>query len=200
MRKQTIPLIRMVLAAVILPCIAATSISCNPSAQPLPEKTTDFPANSSCAPITVEPDPIQREETALPPEDLEDWFVPRFVPELDEGNEIYLDADVIGKLTALEGNGEEDLVNAILDGEILLINHFVKKDYSAYALCQIQRFYFAFYNNLKNESFDVLARKMEQCIGNSGADIDGFAEQVSSVFGLTSMQDYSYIFEPEVSE
>ena len=200
MRKQTIPLIRMVLAAVILPCIAATSISCNPSAQPLPEKTTDFPANSSCAPITVESDPIQGEETALPPEDLEDWFVPRFVPELDEGNEIYLDADVIGKLTALEGNGEEDLVNAILDGEILLINHFVRHGYSEKALSQIQRFYYVFYDRLKNETFDTLAEKIGQCIDADGTSHSAFAEQAALVFGWTSMQDYSYIFEPEVSE
>ena len=194
--------IRMMLWMVITVSIAMTTMGCNPGTeekQPAPEATVAEHDNSIDVPDTSKPD-TPPDGTALPIENIEDWFVPQPVPELDEGNEIYLDADVIGKLSVLEESGEEDLVNAILDGEILLINHFVRKDYSAYALCQIQRFYFAFYDNLKNESFDVLARKMEQCIGNSGAEIDGFAEQVSSVFGWITGQNYFYVFESEGHE
>ena len=42
----------------------------------------------SMFPTTSKPD-TPPDGTALPIENIEDWFVPQPVPELDEGNEIY---------------------------------------------------------------------------------------------------------------
>ena len=199
MRKK----IFMMLWAVIAVSIAITAMSCKPRTeekQQPSDTTVAEPDSSTDTPVTSEPDTPPEKGTALPIENIEDWFVPKPVPELDEGNEIYLDADVIGKLTVLDENGEEDLVNAILDGEILLINHFVRQGYSEKALSQIQRFYFSFYDKLKIEDFDLLAEKFGQCIGSTGTGMNGFADRVSAVFEWTSEQDYSYVFESEVHE
>lgn len=128
----------------------------------------------------------------------EDWFVPRPLPEFDEGNEIYLDSDVVAKLTEMDAVGEEDQVNAILDGEILLINHFVKAGYTAKALYQIQRFYYAFYDNVKGEDFELLIEKMTACIDPEGACPFVFPSEVYEIFGWGENTDFTYVFESEV--
>lgn len=138
----------------------------------------------------------QTEPTTTP--DTEPTFRP--IIDLDEGNEIYLDSHVIAALTEMEAEGEEDLVNAILDGEILLINHFVKAGYNQKAICQIQRFYYDFYDQLKAEPIEAVIEKLTACIPKDGATLDGFAQTVQVVFGWSAEFDFSYVIDVEVGE
>ena len=124
--------------------------------------------------------------------------ISRPVIDLDEGNEIYLDASVVEVLTKMEAEGEEDLVNAILDGEILLINHFVKAGYSQKAICQIQRFYYDFYDQLKVEPIDAVIEKLTACIQQHGATLDGFAQAVQAAFGWDGEWIFDYVIDGEV--
>ena len=121
----------------------------------------------------------------------------RPVIDLDEGNEIYLDGDVVAALTQMEAEGEEDLVNAILDGEILLINHFVKAGYSQKAICQIQRFYYDFYDQLKEEPIDAVIEQLTECIPTKGATLDGFAQAVQAAFGWGGEWNFDYVIGTE---
>lgn len=126
--------------------------------------------------------------------------ISRPVIDLDEGNEVYLDASVVEVLTNMESEGEEDLVNAILDGEILLINHFVKAGYTKEAICQIQRFYYDFYDQLKVEPMEAVIEKLTACISSEGATLDGFADTVQTVFGWGAEYNFSYVIDVEVGE
>lgn len=125
---------------------------------------------------------------------------PKPIPELDEGNEIYLDADVIARLTEMELYGEEDLVNAILDGEMVLINSFVNKGYSLRAVRQAQRFYFHFYDDLKNESIESVVGKLTSCFTTEGVFENSFSADAKRLFGFAADTDYSYIFDMEDSQ
>ena len=145
----------------------------------------------------------ERTETTKPIQPLEDETLdttPKPIPELDEGNEIYLDADVIARLTEMELYGEEDLVNAILDGEMVLINSFVEKEYSLRALRQAQRFYFHFYDELKDESIEDVVNKLTSCVTSEGVFEDAFPTDVQRLFGFAADTDYSYIFDMEDSQ
>lgn len=124
----------------------------------------------------------------------------RPVIDLDEGNEIYLDSNVVATLTEMEAEGEEDLVNAILDGEFLLINHFAKVGYTKEAICQIQRFYYDFYDQLKEEPIDAVIEKLTECIPSEGATLDGFADTVQTEFGWGAEYNFSYVIDVEVGE
>ena len=124
----------------------------------------------------------------------------RPVIDLDEGNEIYLDSNVVAALTEMEAEGEEDLVNAILDGEITLINHFVKAGYTKEAICQIQRFYYDFYDQLKAEPIETTITKVGLCISSEGAILEGFADTVQSVFGWSREWNFDYVIDGEVNE
>ena len=126
--------------------------------------------------------------------------ISRPVIDLDEGNEVYLDASVVEVLTNMESEGEEDLVNAILDGEILLINHFVKAGYSKKAICQIQRFYYDFYDQLKVEPMETTITKVGLCIPTEGATLEGFADTVQTEFGWGAEYNFSYVIDVEVGE
>ena len=142
-------------------------------------------------------------ETTKPIQPLEDETLdttPKPIPELDEGNEIYLDADVIARLTDMELYGEEDLVNAILDGDMVLINSFVEKGYSLRAVRQAQRFYFHFYDDLKNESIESVVGKLTACFTTEGVFEDSFATDAQRLFGFAADTDYSYIFDMEDSQ
>lgn len=153
--------------------------------------------------IPTEPSETNAEDTTdkeTLPFPSEEWFVPQPIPELDEGNEIYLDADVVAKLADMDAVGEEDQVNAILDGEILLINYFVKAGYTAKALYQIQRFYYAFYDNLKDEVFETLVEKITVCVDPEGACPFAFPSEVYETFGWGENTDFTYVFESEVGE
>ena len=125
---------------------------------------------------------------------------PKPIPELDEGNEIYLDADVIARLTEMELYGEEDLVNAILDGEMVLINSFVNKGYSLRAVRQAQRFYFHFYDELKDDSIEDIVNKLTSCFTSEGVFEDAFPTDAQRLFGFAVDTDYSYIFDMEDSQ
>ena len=134
------------------------------------------------------------------PEDETLDTTPKPIPELDEGNEIYLDADVIARLTEMELYGEEDLVNAILDGEMELINSFVNKGYSLRAVRQAQRFYFHFYDDLKNEGIESVVGKLTACFTTEGVFEESFATDAQRLFGFDADTDYSYIFDMEDSQ
>ena len=121
----------------------------------------------------------------------------RPVIDLDEGNEIYLDSNVVAALTQMEAEGEEDLVNAILDGEILLINHFVKVGYTKEAICQIQRFYYDFYDQLKAEPIETTITKVGLCIPTEGSTLEGFADTVQTEFGWGREWNFDYVIGTE---
>lgn len=128
---------------------------------------------------------------------LETEPISRPVIDLDEGNEVYLDASVVEMLTNMESEGEEDLVNAILDGEFLLINHFAKVGYTKEAICQIQRFYYDFYDQLKAEPMETVIEKLTACIPTEGATLDGFAQTVQTEFGWGREWNFDYVIGTE---
>jgi hypothetical protein len=124
---------------------------------------------------------------------------PIHLVDFDEGNEVYLDMDVIATLAEMEAEGEEDLVNDILLGEIQTINYFAKAGYSHRAICQAQRFYFDFYDAVGEMEFEAFAEKLSACIPAEGATLEGFAERVQEVFGWGENMDFSYVTEVEVN-
>lgn len=138
-----------------------------------------------------EPDETEQDWVTLPDGPV------REVPDLDDGNEDYLDMDVVSKLEKMAENDEADQVDAILDGLILLINHFVKEDYSYQAICQVQRFYFEFYYKLTDTPIDTVIEKLTECISTEGAITDGFSARIEKVFGWEAGEDFSYMFEME---
>ena len=121
------------------------------------------------------------------------------IPDLNDGNEIYLDTDVIDKLQQLEDAGMDDEVNLILDTMLLLINEFVDREYSALAICQIQRFYFEFFEEIGDIEFDTLCDKLADCISSNGLDSDEFARNACDKFGLNENTNFSYVYSAEVS-
>ena len=155
-----------------------------------PEEPDESPLFGTEQPTEVIPDTAP----TTPPETEP---ISRPVIDLDEGNEVYLDASVVEVLTNMESEGEEDLVNAILDGEITLINHFVKAGYSKKAICQIQRFYYDFYDQLKAEPMETVIEKLTVCIPAEGATLDGFADTVQTVFGWGREWNYDYVIGTE---
>ncbi|MBO5970564.1 MAG: hypothetical protein J6S14_18935 [Clostridia bacterium] len=122
------------------------------------------------------------------------------IPDLDEGNEIYLDMDVVAKLQSMEDAGREDEVNLILDTMLLLINEFADRNYSALAIAQIQRFYFDFREEIGTMAIDELCPKISDCIPASGIDRNEFADQVQGVFGFGMDKDFGYIYSAEAIE
>ncbi|MBR7098366.1 MAG: hypothetical protein IKC59_03035 [Clostridia bacterium] len=163
--------------------------------EPSDEQTTETnPATEPTPESTEKP-----QEPTEPTEPSEPQRNPIHLVDFDEGNEVYLDMDVIAILTEMEAEGEEDLVNAILLGEIQTINYFAKRNYTHRAICQAQRFYFDFYDAVKEMEFDAFAEKLSACIPAEGADLDGFAQKVQNAFGWGEGMDFSYVTEVEVS-
>lgn len=121
------------------------------------------------------------------------------IPDLEDGNEIYLDMDVLAKLQEMEDADKEDEVNVILDTMLLLINEFVDRKYSALAIAQVQRFYFTYRNEIGVLEFSELCDKIEACVSEDGANISTFASQVQLIFGFGADADFVYIFDAEVS-
>ena len=157
-----------------------------PTAEPLhSEPNTDFTEKSQEATESTESTEPQRN-----PIHLEDF---------DEGNEIYLDMDVISTLAEMEAEGEEDLVCAILEGEIKVINRFVRMGYSHRAVCQAQRFYYDFYDVVGEMAIDTFVEKLSACIPSEGAVLDGFAEKVQNAFVWGWNMDFSYVIDVEVT-
>ena len=135
----------------------------------------------------------RKEELTSPPE----GHTP--IPDLDEGNEMYLDMDVVEKLQAMENEGKEYEVNLILDTMLLLINEFVDREYSALAICQVQRFYFEFFENIGDVEFDTLCDRLAECISSNGLNADEFTKKVCEEFGFDENTDFSYVYSAEVS-
>ncbi|MBQ8818953.1 MAG: hypothetical protein IJZ83_10260 [Clostridia bacterium] len=135
----------------------------------------------------------RKEELTSPPE----GHTP--IPDLDEGNEMYLDMDVVEKLQAMENEGKEYEVNLILDTMLLLINEFVDREYSALAICQVQRFYFEFFENIGDVEFDTLCDRLAECISSNGLNANEFTKKVCDEFGFDENTDFSYVYSAEVS-
>lgn len=135
----------------------------------------------------------RKEELTSPPE----GHTP--IPDLDEGNEMYLDMDVVEKLQAMENEGKEYEVNLILDTMLLLINEFADRNYSALAICQIQRFYFEFFENIGDLELDTLCDRLAECISSNGLNADEFTKKVCDEFGFDENTDFSYVYSAEVS-
>ena len=93
----------------------------------------------------------------------------------------------------------DDEVNLILDTMLLLINEFVDREYSALAICQIQRFYFEFFEEIGDIEFDTLCDKLTDCISSNGLDSDEFARNACDKFGLNENTNFSYVYSAEVS-
>ena len=155
-----------------------------------PEEPDESPLFGTEQPTEVIPDTAPTTTPETEP-------ISRPVIDLDDGNEVYLDASVVEVLTNMEAEGEEDLVNAILDGEFMLINHFVKAGYSKKAICQIQRFYYDFYDQLKEEPIETTITKGGLCIPTEGATLDGFAQAVQAAFGWSGKWNFDYVIGTE---
>ena len=179
-----------VIAVIFALCVVALLVywvTKEPSEEP---NGTDPTATETTPEVMTEP---QTAPTTTP----ETEPISRPVIDLDEGNEVYLDASVVEVLTNMESEGEEDLVNAILDGEITLINHFVKVGYTKEAICQIQRFYYDFYDQLKVEPMETVIEKLTACISSEGATLEGFADTVQTVFGWGREWNFGYVIGTE---
>lgn len=120
--------------------------------------------------------------------------------DIEEGNEIYFDADVVEKLSLLHEEGDEDLVNGMLDWISGFINYFASKGYSHTAICQIQRLFIITSEDMMELDFDIACLNITRCIPATGASESSFENDVFKAFEWTTPYDYSYVFEVEVSE
>ena len=188
-RNWICPVVGMVVATVL---IVALILLCNNGNSEIPAKESDGETTiensivESEADTIVTTNPTSQEKEMVPSVDLRD------------GNEIYLDESVIAILTEMEAAGEEDLVNAILVGEMQLINYFADAKYSKTVICQIQRFYFDFYEALYRLDMDQLIRKLTVCFPSEGVELAGFAQRVQDTFGWGENMDFSYVINVEV--
>lgn len=193
-KRIVVTIVCIVLA---LATVAGVVLMCIPKGEKIPDETKEAGTQPVADTTATETD-----ETDNKPlfEDEHTEREPTHVIEFDDGNEIYLDEDVINKLSELEAEGNEDLVNAMLDGTITLINAFADKGYSLRAIRQIQRFYFAFYNELKEMEYEDIISKLTECFTAEGVFEDSFALDAQRLFGFDTNTDYSYIFDMGDSE
>ena len=164
--------------------------------------TSDSEIETTAEPLHSEPNTDSTEKSPEPTESTESTEPQRnpiHLEDFDEGNEIYLDMDVIATLAEMEAEGEEDLVCAILEGEIKVINRFVRMGYSHRAVCQAQRFYYDFYDVVGEMAIDAFVEKLSACIPFEGASFDGFAGKVQNAFGWGENMDFSYVIDVEVT-
>jgi hypothetical protein len=179
--------------------IASVVLLCNRDKPELPSLAEQSDEQTTEINSATESTPESTEKPQEPTEPTEPQRNPIHLVDFDEGNEVYLDADVIATLTEMEAEGEEDLVNAILLGEIQTINYFARRNYTHRAICQAQRFYFDFYDAVGEMEFEIFAEKLSGCIPSEGADLDGFAQKIQNGFGWGEDMDFSYVTEVEVS-
>ena len=161
--------------------------------------TSDSEIETTAEPLHSEQNAESTEKNQESTEATEPQRNPIHLEDFDEGNEIYLDMDVIATLAEMEAEGEEDLVCAILEGEIKVINRFVRMGYSHRAVCQAQRFYYDFYDVVGEMAIDAFVEKLSACIPFEGASFDGFAGKVENAFGWGEDLDFSYVIDVEVS-
>ena len=173
--------------------IVALILLCNNGNSESPAKESDGETTIENSIVETEADTIVTTDTTSKGKET--------VPSVDlrDGNEIYLDESVLSVLTEMEAAGEEDIVNAILVGEMQLINYFADSKYSKTAICQIQRFYFDFYEALYRLDMDQLIRKLTVCFPSEGAELADFAQQVQDTFGWGENMDFSYVINVGVS-
>ena len=151
------------------------------------ERTDSSDSNTS---TETDPSPAETESFHQAP-------VP--IPDLEDGNEIYLDMEVLEKLQEIEDAGDEDKVNEIFDTMFLLINEFVDQGYSALAISQIQRFYFTCFDDLREMDFNILCEKIAKCFPVGGAVEANFSNVVTEHFGVTKASDFRFVFDAEVA-
>lgn len=120
--------------------------------------------------------------------------------DIEEGNEIYYDSDVIAKLSLIHEEGDEDLVNQMLDWITGFINYFASKGYSHTAICQIQRLFLITSEEMMTLDVDIARLNITRCIPSTGATEAGFGNEVYKAFEWTTPYDYSYVFDVEASE
>ena len=161
--------------------------------------TSDSEIETTAEPLHSEQNAESTEKNQESTEATEPQRNPIHLEDFDEGNEVYLDMDVIATLAEMEAEGEEDLVCAILEGEIKVINRFVRMGYSHRAVCQAQRFYYDFYDVVGEMAIDAFVEKLSACMPIEGAVLDGFAEKVQTVFGWGGNMDFSYVIDVEVT-
>ena len=155
--------------------------------------------------------------TVVDPEDIQ-HTTGNPVIEFDEGNEAYLDESIVSYLErmdqgvpAIDENGNyylyddgdvvydysgEKKLEAVLDNVILLINHFVKENYSMEAIHQIQRFYIEYHDRFEEVPFEELSEKLEKCFSVEGADPDTLNQTVIEVFGYNRGDECAFVFSP----
>lgn len=155
--------------------------------------------------------------TVVDPEDIQ-HTTGNPVIEFDEGNEAYLDESIVSYLErmdqgvpAIDENGNyylyddgdvvydysgEKKLEAVLDNVILLINHFVKEDYSMEAIHQIQRFYIEYHDRFEDVPFEELSEKLEKCFSVEGANPDTLNQTVIEVFGYNRGDECAFVFSP----
>ena len=157
------------------------------------------------------PDVTEPNETTTPDVELpdvtikvEDETKPGISPtpfvDIEEGNEIYFDEDVVEQLGVLHEAGEEDIVNDMLDWISGFINYFASKGYSHKAICQIQRLFLITADDMMKLDFEIACLNITRCISSSGANETTFENDVFKAFEWTTPYDYSYVFEVEVTE
>lgn len=157
------------------------------------------------------PDVTEPNETTTPDVELpdvtikvEDETKPGISPtpfvDIEEGNEIYFDEDVVEQLGVLHEAGEEDIVNDMLDWISGFINYFASKGYSHKAICQIQRLFLITADDMMKFDFEIACLNITRCISSSGANETTFENDVFKAFEWTTPYDYSYVFEVEVTE
>lgn len=157
------------------------------------------------------PDVTEPNETTTPDDEIpdvtikvEDETKPGISPtpfvDIEEGNEIYFDEDVVEQLGVLHEAGEEDIVNDMLDWISGFINYFASKGYSHKAICQIQRLFLITADDMMKIDFEIACLNITRCISSSGANETTFENEVFKAFEWTTPYDYSYVFEVEVTE
>lgn len=186
---KKIKIVLGIVAVLLVLCVIALAVywATNKLQNELNEKTTSEQELPTMQILETEDVTVSTTPTSRP------------IIDLEEGNELYLDVTVIEALTNMEAEGEEELVNAILDGEIMLINYFVKAGYEKKAICQIQRFYYDFYDQLQELEIEDVIEKVSFCIPAEGATLDGFANTVQSLFGWGGEWDFDYVIGLEES-
>lgn len=163
------------------------------------EKEPDQPdvtePNESTSTDSTEPN-----ETVKVEDETKPGISPTPFVDIEEGNEIYFDADVVEQLGVLHEAGEEDLVNDMLDWISGFINYYASKGYSHKAICQVQRLFLITAEDMMKLDFEIACLNVSRCIPSTGANEATFENDVFKAFEWTTPYDYSYVFEAEVTE
>ena len=149
---------------------------------------------------TTTPNADEPNETVKVEDETKPGISPTPFVDIEEGNEIYFDADVVAMLELLHEEGDEELVNDMLDWISGFINYFASKGYSHTAICQVQRLFLITTEDMMKLDFEIACLNITRCIPSTGANKSTFENDVFKAFEWTTPYDYSYVFEAEVSE